>query len=435
MSELPVGWVEAPLSTVAEWGSGGTPKAGNTAYYGGSIPWAVIGDLTDGVVSSTANSITKLGLANSSAKMVDADVVMIAMYGSIGKLGLPDKPMATNQAIAFARGRDGVLTRKYLFYYLMHVREKLAAAGKGATQQNISQTILKAWRIPIAPLDEQEGIVAAIEEQLSRLDAGIAALERIRHNLKRMRAAVLREAVAAGERDGAELVALGDMVVPERKMAYGVLVPGDDVLGGVPFVRVGDLVSRSVRTDSLKRIDPSVAARYPRTRLQGGEVLLSLVGTIGRTAIVPAGLAGANAARALAVIPARPGVEPRYVAIALSRSTVKRDLSNLAHEVARKTLNLEDVRRYVIPLPSYERQLAIVETVESAEAWITTIEGLIDNAIHRSGHLKSSVLASAFSGNLMTQDEADTPAQTLLDCITAERAASRSDGLARNKSR
>ncbi|MDQ2742772.1 MAG: restriction endonuclease subunit S, partial [Chloroflexota bacterium] len=192
---MPAGWAETSLASVASWGSGGTPTATNRSFYGGPIPWAVIGDLTDATVIDTAAQITEMALVQSSAKLVPAGTVLIAMYGSIGKLGIAGVPMATNQAIAFASPHAGVLDRRYLFHYLRSQRHRLNGEGKGATQQNISQTILKAWPIPLAPLPEQERIVAAIEEQFSRLDAGVAALERVRQNLKRMRAAVYEAAV------------------------------------------------------------------------------------------------------------------------------------------------------------------------------------------------------------------------------------------------
>ena len=87
-------------------------------YYGGASRGQYIGDLTDGVVASTAEAITEAGLSNSSAKLVGPDVVLIAMYGSIGELGLPALPqLTTNQAIAFARPTSELLDRKYLFYY------------------------------------------------------------------------------------------------------------------------------------------------------------------------------------------------------------------------------------------------------------------------------------------------------------------------------
>jgi len=63
VTDLPPGWVETTLGEAASWGSGGTPKAGDARYYGGGIPWAVIGDLNDAVVYATAKSITEAGLA------------------------------------------------------------------------------------------------------------------------------------------------------------------------------------------------------------------------------------------------------------------------------------------------------------------------------------------------------------------------------------
>jgi len=135
----------------------------------------VIGDLNDGMVSETARSITEAALAASSARVVPAGTVLIAMYGSIGKLGIAGVDMATNQAIGFAHPLP-VLEPRYLFWYLRSQRGRLGSAGKGATQKNISQTVLKAWSIPLPPLNEQRRIVAAIEEQLSRLDAADALL-------------------------------------------------------------------------------------------------------------------------------------------------------------------------------------------------------------------------------------------------------------------
>jgi type I restriction enzyme, S subunit len=196
VSDLPPSWEPANLGEVAHWSSGGTPKSNVSEFYGGDIPWVVTGDLTDGLVHATTQTLTALGLAKSSAKLVPPGTVLVAMYGaSIGRLGIASVPLATNQAIANAQVHAQAAYPKYVFYYLLDQRSALAAAGKGAAQPNIGQGVLKDWPIPVAPLPEQERIVTAIEEQLSRLDAGAAALERVRLNLKRMRAAVLQDAV------------------------------------------------------------------------------------------------------------------------------------------------------------------------------------------------------------------------------------------------
>lgn len=192
-TELPNGWQACTLGTAFQWGSGGTPKRSSSAYYGGEIPWAIIGDLNDGLVTNTASSISKRGLAESSAKWLPEGSVLLAMYGSIGKLGIAGIPLTTNQAIAFTTPVH--VPPKYLFYYLMHVKPDLTDRGKGGTQQNISQTVIKAFPFLAAPLPEQHRIVEAIESYLTRLDDAVATLERVQRNLRRYRASVLKAAV------------------------------------------------------------------------------------------------------------------------------------------------------------------------------------------------------------------------------------------------
>ena len=166
--KLPKGWAWCRLGDCFEWGSGGTPKSAIKEYYDGDIPWLVIGDLNDSYINSSERTITKLGLQNSSAKLVPKGTLLIAMYGSIGKLGIANRELATNQAIAFALENE--INMKYLFYYLLSIRSDLNRLGKGATQLNISQTVLKSYPFPLPPLAEQHRIVEKIESYFSFLD-------------------------------------------------------------------------------------------------------------------------------------------------------------------------------------------------------------------------------------------------------------------------
>ncbi|MCY3809570.1 MAG: restriction endonuclease subunit S [Gemmatimonadetes bacterium] len=193
MRGLPEGWVWTTLGECFDWGSGGTPRKSVAAYYGGGIPWAVIGDLNDDHVETTRSSISLAGLENSSAKWVDQGSVLLAMYGSIGKLGIASRPLTTNQAIAHAHPEP--VPSRYLFWYLRRIRSTLTRRGKGGTQQNISQTVIKAIRFPLAPLPEQRRIVAKIESLFAKLDDAVAALKRAEANLERYRASVLKAAV------------------------------------------------------------------------------------------------------------------------------------------------------------------------------------------------------------------------------------------------
>ena len=167
--ELPKNWAKTTLGECFEWGSGGTPTSSVKKYYDGNIPWLVIGDLNDNYINTSDKTITQFGLENSSAKLVPKGTLLLAMYGSIGKLGIAGMSLATNQAIAFALENKEINT-KYLFYYLLSVRSNLNLLGKGATQKNISQSVIKDFHFPLPPLAEQHRIVQKIEHIFAVLE-------------------------------------------------------------------------------------------------------------------------------------------------------------------------------------------------------------------------------------------------------------------------
>jgi len=186
LSSSQSGWKRTTLGEVGEWGSGGTPSKSNPEYYGGDIPWLVIGDLNDSTVTHAATHITEQGLKNSSAKLVPPGTVLIAMYGSIGKLGIAGITCATNQAIAHCSPNHELVSTNFLTLLLRGMREDLLASGQGVAQQNISQKILKAWPIHLPPLAEQHRIVAKVDELmalLDRLEAARSAREATRDRL------------------------------------------------------------------------------------------------------------------------------------------------------------------------------------------------------------------------------------------------------------
>lgn len=151
------------LGEVAAWGSGGTPKRSVSEYFGEGVPWLSISDLNDAVVQDAKESLTQSGVENSSAKIVPPGTLFVAMYGSIGKLGVAGREMCTSQAIAFAKPNPDLVDLRYLFHYLLSQRPALQARGRGGTQANIGQGDLKAWPMPLPPLDEQRRIAAILD--------------------------------------------------------------------------------------------------------------------------------------------------------------------------------------------------------------------------------------------------------------------------------
>ena len=209
----------------------------------------------------------------------------------------------------------------------------------------------------------------------------------------------------------------------DRKCSYGVLVPGPDVEDGVPLIRIGDIQDGRIEASGLKRISKSIADAFGKTYLRGGEVLISLVGTIGRTAVVPETLAGANVARAIGVLPVTALVMPHWVEMWFRSPTVRALTIGKAHEVARKTLNLEDVRAAPVALPPVDEQRRIQAAVDAAESVATKVETTLALQTTRMSRMRQGVLKWAFQGKLVDQDPMDEPASVLLDRIRRERSA------------
>jgi len=422
VSELPPGWTSTQLDVVADWGSGGTPKADIADYYGGSIPWAVIGDLNEGLVGTTARTITDAGLSNSSAKMVDDHVVLVAMYGSIGKLGLPTIPMATNQAIAFARPRCGVANRLYLFYYLMHARHALTTAGKGATQQNISQTVLKAWPIPLAPLAEQDRIVAAIEEQFSRLDAAETVLQNALHRLKALRTS----AIAAAYKGDWPRTTLGEIAEITGGVTKDSKREGDPSFVEVPYLRVANVQRGYLDLTEVStiRVSPEKAQIL---MLQPGDVLFNEGGDrdkLGRGWVWSGEIDRCIHQNHVFRARVLKGFDPRFVSWHGNTfgqgwfDTHGRQTTNLA------SLNLTTLKSFPVPAPPLADQLEAVAEIERQLSIIDATTNVVKSAFIQGKALRRAILERAFSGKLLPQDPNDEPASVLLERVVAERASS-----------
>lgn len=192
---LPDGWISSSIGQIATTQTGGTPSRQQPAYFNGSVPWVKSGELRDGFVYAAEECITTEALDSSSAKLFPKGTLCIALYGAtIGRLGILGIDAATNQAICGIFLPAGVDT-KFLYRVLEWKRRDLIRQGKGGAQPNISNGIVRETTFPLPPENEQRRIVEKIDELFSDLDAGVAALERVRKALKRYRASVLKAAV------------------------------------------------------------------------------------------------------------------------------------------------------------------------------------------------------------------------------------------------
>lgn len=177
--DIPDSWKWVKVGDVGSWSAGATPPRTNPAYYGGSIPWLKTGDLNDGFVKEVPEYITDLALEKTSVRLNPIGSVLMAMYGAtIGKLGILEIPVTTNQACCACIPYAG-MNNKYLFYYLMSMRQSYIGMAEGGAQPNISKEKIVNSLLPLPPAEEQLRIVTKIEELLPYVDRYAAAYEKL----------------------------------------------------------------------------------------------------------------------------------------------------------------------------------------------------------------------------------------------------------------
>ena len=187
-------WALVRLGDVITWSSGGTPSRKHPEYYSGDIPWVKTGELNNTYIYDTSEKITKEAIAQSSAKVLPVNTVLLAMYGAtIGKVGILGVEAATNQACACGICSEWVDYR-FLFYYLQSQKSSFICSGKGGAQPNISQTIIKQYEFPLPSLPEQQEIVRILGRLLAREQRARQAAEETLAAIDRMKQSILARA-------------------------------------------------------------------------------------------------------------------------------------------------------------------------------------------------------------------------------------------------
>jgi len=261
---------------------------------------------------------------------------------------------------------------------------------------------------------------------------------------------------------GWEWVRLGALVDPRRTITYGVLKPGADEKDGIPLVKTENVQFNRVLLHFNSRITPALDEEYKRTRLLGGEVLITLVGSIGRCAIAPNEIAGANLSRSVGMVVPADGANKQFMVYSLTALISPKFVDENCAGTAQKVLNIGTVDSMLYPLPPLAEQSRIVTRVEALMRLCDALEakGQLEAAQHAQlvstllgtltasttpeelaanwqrvaqhfdllldrpeaiDALEQTLLQLAVRGLLVPQDPTDEPASALLQKIRAEK--------------
>lgn len=189
--------------------SGGTPSTKIREYYGGEIPWLNTKEIGFNHITDTEVKITEAGLNNSSAKWIEPNSVIVAMYGATaGKIAINKIPLTTNQACCNLTINGEIADYNFVYYYLCNSYDELKVLASGAAQQNLNVSIISDFIIFLPPLPEQRAIASV----LSSLDDKIDLLHRENKTLEAMAETLFQQWFIEEAKDEWETGKLGDFI-------------------------------------------------------------------------------------------------------------------------------------------------------------------------------------------------------------------------------
>ena len=165
-------WAKVSLATISKITSGGTPKTDLKEYYNGEIPWFTPADLNKAqsnyYLDNSLKSITRLGLKNSSAQLIDAYSIVYSSRAPIGYINIVPRQYTTNQGCKSLT--PYLVIVKWLYFAMKYATADIKKNASGTTFLEISASKLGDIYIDLPPISEQERIVDTIEKLWNKID-------------------------------------------------------------------------------------------------------------------------------------------------------------------------------------------------------------------------------------------------------------------------
>ena len=492
VNNLPIGWVETDVSSICDVIGGGTPSTRKHEYWNGPIPWISSADIYAINDIRPRRSISADALRNSAANLVPGGSIVVVTRVGLGKVALVKEELSFSQDSQGLVFDNECIYDLYLAYYLSEAVQVFKYEARGTTISGVTKKQLRELPVLLPPLAEQRRIVAAIEQQLTRLDAAVTALKRVQVNLQRYRASVLKTACAgtlvpteaalarAEGRDYEHADRLLARILverrarwaaqPKRRGRYKEPTPPDtsalpelpegwvwtslSSIGEVrlgrqrspkratgpnmrPYLRAANVTWAGVDLSDVKEMDFD-SNEFETYRLLPGDILLAEASgsadEVGKPAIWGGQIDGCCFQNTLIRVRLCPEIV-LYLYYHLLFDARSGALGRAARGVGIHHLGARRAESWTIALPPLAEQRRIVAEVERRLSVIQQAETAVEASLKRAERLRQSILKRAFSGQLVPQDPNDEPAAVLLTRIQAERAAAKAPRTPRRRRR
>lgn len=363
----------ARLGDVFDLQMGKTPSRANTEYWtGGPNPWVSIADLSgyDKYVGATKEQITDLAVKDSGIKLVPADTVIMSFKLSLGKTAITKAPIYTNEAImAFLpTGKYDVCTD--YFFHLFSGRDWSKGTNRAVMGATLNKATLSNMEIDVPPLEEQRRIAALLDKVSDLIAKRRAQLDKLDLLVKS------RFVEMFGDISDEKKVTVAEIC---KIITDGTHQPPKFVSAGIPFLFVSNIVTNGICYDTEKFIsEDTYRELIKRTPIEIGDILLSTVGSYGHPAVVKTDKLFCFQRHIAYLKPDVNMVDSEYLHSAILSADIQKQIDERVKGIAQKTLNLSEIRKIKLPLPSMEQQRRFSFFVEQTDKSKLTIQQSLD---------------------------------------------------------
>ena len=292
----------------------------------------------------------------------------------------------------------------------------------GAKMPRVSPDQVAISFMPVPPLPEQRAIAGFLDRETAKIDTLVAKKERLIELLQEKRIALIGRAVTKGldpnvpmKDSGVEWLGempahwevkrLWHLTPSDRRIMYGIVLPGPHVEDGIPIVKGGDVSSERLRLDRLNRTARAIESRYARSRLHVGDLVYAIRGSIGDAAMIPTELEGANLTQDAARVAYKENSHGWWLLYVLESRAVFTQLEAGARGATIRGINIRDLKRALIPVPPLSEQQGIAEYVRRETEKIDTLISKVGEAIDRLTELRAALISAAVTGRIDVREE------------------------------
>jgi type I restriction enzyme S subunit len=418
VGSTPPSWPLARIKHLCRTAGGGTPDKGKPEYWQGDIPWVSPKDMKSDRITDTEDHITTEGLSNSATQMVPPNSVLLVMRSGILRHSIPvainQVPVSLNQDMrAFLC--DERLAPRFLARLIEgHQAELLQAWSKvGATVESLESDFIGDTLIPLPPRPEQEAIMSFLDRETSRLDALVAAKQRVLDLLAEKRKAIIATAVTRGLDPKVKLRDSGVPWLGEIPAHWEIerarwLFRERDQRGNpeLPLMEVSIANGVSVREFSDERIETTAADFNTYKIARKDDVVLNKMrmwqGAVG---ISPTdGLVSPD------YVVAEPvgAILPEYAGLLFRTAEFSAECGRRSHGLTWDRLRIywDEFREIETPLPPASEQSAIVDHVMRETGKLDAVRAATERTIALLKERRSALIAAAVTGQLdLTTEE------------------------------